>query len=190
MRSILVPPLRPTLWRTCRVLANEVRLRLFREVAVHPGQGVSSIASTLGLSVALASKYLRELNARGLVAARRVAGEVRYRCVADASIPGAGRLLRALERTYAAETQPAEVVFRLATAFTHPRRVLIVRALEGCALTKAQIRSQTGISEMALNRHLRKLESRGFVARDGGKWRCVRSKHPLAAALTELACHE
>jgi DNA-binding transcriptional ArsR family regulator len=42
MSATVELPLKPTLWRTCRVLANEVRLRLLREVAERPDQRVSA----------------------------------------------------------------------------------------------------------------------------------------------------
>jgi len=70
---------RPTLWRTCRVLANRTRLRIFRRLAQQPGQTVSDVARRLRLSLPVTSQYLRALEARGLLSARRVGLRVTYR---------------------------------------------------------------------------------------------------------------
>ncbi|MBM3889971.1 MAG: helix-turn-helix transcriptional regulator, partial [Verrucomicrobia bacterium] len=64
-------PLRPTLWRTCRVIANPTRLKIFALLAEQPGQTVSGVADRLKLPLSEASESLRALEARGLLTARR-----------------------------------------------------------------------------------------------------------------------
>ncbi len=66
-----ISSLRPTLWRTCRVLANRTRLKIYALLLRQPGQTVSAIAEQLKLPLPAASHYLRALEARGLLAVRR-----------------------------------------------------------------------------------------------------------------------
>ena len=61
--------LRPTLWRTCRVLANPTRLKMFSLLLQQPGQTVSAVAEHLSQPLSLTSEYLRALEARGFLRA-------------------------------------------------------------------------------------------------------------------------
>lgn len=179
--------LRPTLWRTCRILANRVRLRMLGELFQNPDQAVSMVAEKLDLPLAVASRYLREMNARGLLRARRSGRWVHYRPWADRSIRGATVLLRALEQTFTVEKQPVEVIYHQITAFTHPRRIAIVRTLGSTELSMASLRVRTGLCHRVLARHLRKLEARGFVLVDGKRCRCASPDDSLARTLLKLA---
>ena len=53
------PALQPTLWRTCRVLANRTRLQIFGLLRRQPNQTVSAVAQHLKLSLPVASQYSR-----------------------------------------------------------------------------------------------------------------------------------
>lgn len=160
---------------------------MLHELIQHPDQTVSAVARRVNVPPAVATQYLRALNARGLLQARRAGKWEYYRPSPDKSIPGAASLLKALEETFATEEQPIEVIFRHVTAFTHPRRLVIIRALQPRGLTKAALRIRTGISQSALTRHLAKLLDRGFVIVDGFTWRCTRPKGRLAKILLYLA---
>jgi regulatory ArsR family protein len=59
--------------------------------------------------------------------------------------------------------KPIDLIFRLSTAFTHPRRVEILRALKQRPRTLAELRQVTGVPRPSLLRHLHKLITRGFV---------------------------
>ncbi len=61
----------PTLWRTCRVLANPKRLACLRAVMGTPNLCVEEIAREAGLDEVQGSMALRALQARGLIAAYR-----------------------------------------------------------------------------------------------------------------------
>lgn len=182
--------LQPSLWRTCRVLANRVRLGMLRELIRNPGQSVSDVARRLRVSPVLVTKCLRALQARGLLAARREGKYVYYRPSADESVLGAALLLRALRKTFASKKDPVEVIFRQATAFTHPRRITIISALQNEPLESRKLLTATGMSDAALRRHLLKLESRGFVIFDGRRYRCTTPKDTLAKILLRLAGQE
>ncbi|MEI6807288.1 MAG: ArsR family transcriptional regulator [bacterium] len=182
--------LSPTLWRTCRVLANRKRLAILCELFRNPGLTVTMIASRLNLQVPVTSRYTRELNARGLLQARRSGKWVRYRPFADKSVQGAVPLLRELAHAFAVEKQPIELIYRKTTAFTHPRRIAIVIALRSGCHTIPSLRSRTGISRFALARHLKKLEQRGFVWTDTNGCRILKPTNRFASELLELATQE
>ncbi len=180
-------PLSPTLWRTCRALANRKRLCLLRHVFSAPGIAVSSAAKDLGWPVPLASQYLRTLNARGLLRATRQGREVCYEAGPDPSLPETAVLLPALQAALGRRANPVDAAFRSLTAFTHPRRIILVRALSTGAGTLGEIRKRTGIPLSAAQRHLRKLRRRGFVAKNKDRYVCRHPPSTLARALMNLA---
>lgn len=180
--------LRPTLWRTCRTLANRSRLKLFCFLLSHPGSSVTEIAVELKMHPALASQFLRELNARGLLLATRHAARVFYRVGADRSVPQASALVEALTEAFHHERDPLGVIYRKVTAFTHPRRIAIVGRLRQGPARFAELSRQLGISPSALKRHLHKLASRGFLQAGGdrGVYAIARNGSPLEMALRKL----
>jgi DNA-binding transcriptional ArsR family regulator len=174
----------PTLWRTCRVLANPLRLRCLRVVIRCPGLTVKQIAAQAGLQEAVASLYLRQLQARGLIRAERVSRWVRYAAVADTSVVHAGAVVAGMRGMFRRRMRRPDETMRVLTAFTHPRRLAILRALPACgARSAADLLSTTDMSEPALSRHLDKLERHGLLASTAAGWSLARHLHPLAAVL-------
>ena len=149
---------------------------------------VSAVATQAGISAVLASRYLRSLSARGLLATRRQSRWVYYRPAADPSVYGSVELLRALRKTLRGGRAPIDSAFRHVTAFTHPRRIAIARALASGALTTTDLARSTGISRIALRRHVAKLSRRGLVTEQNGLWQLARPRGSLAIALVPLAC--
>ncbi|MDZ8119850.1 ArsR family transcriptional regulator [Pontiella agarivorans] len=178
--------LHPSLWRTCRVLANENRLHLLWKLFQEGESSVSRLGEAVGLTEPVASSYLRALNARGLILPRRQKNFVLYRPLANPEVAGADRLLEALRGAYDA-FMPVPAVIRSVTAFTHERRIEIVRALSGGELAELQLSMKTGISPQALYRHLRKLEARNFVERGGEKLHLSEPDEGLSKELLALA---
>jgi DNA-binding transcriptional ArsR family regulator len=177
----------PTLWRTCRVLANRKRLRILAHLARQPSQTVSSAARHMKLSLPTASQYLRALEARGLLTCRRVGPRVEY-CLADGRSEGAAKqLVAALRLVLGRGGDRFERVFKSATAFTHPRRVEIFRTIAKGADSFAKIQAATRISVPALQRQLEKLEARGFIASTRGAYAVRLQTEPFARALARLA---
>ncbi|MBU1692967.1 MAG: helix-turn-helix domain-containing protein [Verrucomicrobia bacterium] len=179
--------LHPTLWRTCRVLAGETRIRLLRLVVNNPGRTVSDLAATIGISLPRASQELRRLQSRGLLQAVRVGRQVRYQPIPDPQVPSAKPLLKAAETVFRrfpreAETRLAEI----ATAFSHPRRIAIVRELLWAPQDTLSLLNGVGIPRISLNRHLRLLRARGLVEHRGGKNRLTASHHPLVQCLARM----
>jgi DNA-binding transcriptional ArsR family regulator len=180
--------LHPTLWRTCRVLANRNRLRIFGCLLQQPDQTVTAVANRLRLPVAVASQYLRALEARSLLVARRKGRYVSYRVSDDERAGAVEALVAALRTVFQREHDPITTVFKLATAFTHPRRVAVVQALAGGARTLQELHDRTDISFPALMRHLAKLEARGLMMRGNGIYVLVPQRAPLPRALATMAC--
>jgi len=180
-------PLQPTLWRTCRVLANRTRLQMLGLLVRHPNQTVSAVARRLRVPLPVASQYLRALEARGLLTVRRAGARVRYELGAATSGEAAQELIEALRRAFQRDPTPVETLFNLATAFTQPRRIEIVRALNQEAQSRVQLKAATGISTRALARHLRKLETRGFVVCRQGIYVLTAQPHGFGRALASLA---
>lgn len=190
--SLLQPDgLHPTLWRTCRILANRTRLGILRELCAHPDQRVSEIAHRLGLSLPLASQALRALNARGLLLARRIGPLVYYSPIANRSIQDSIRLLSVIRQTFAADMHPCENIMQYASAFTQPRRLLIIQTLAGQGPMRLRnIAFTIKISRRALRRHLNKLQARGFLECVNGSYACAVPRHRFARLLMQLTRNE
>ena len=173
----------PTLWRTCRVLANRKRLQTLALLIRRPNQTVSAIAESLNLSMPAASQYLRALEARGLLICCRVGRRVEYR--PSAGTRGAGEeIVKSLRRVFRQRPEPIETIFKLSTAFTHPRRVELFRALMNGADSIAKLEAATKMPPRALSRHLAKLEARGFVKQEAVLLLAVTShRHPFGRVL-------
>jgi DNA-binding transcriptional ArsR family regulator len=154
--------LHPTLWRTCRVLANEQRLKLLYALFEKGEQCVFELAEKTGMSESQASIHLRALNSRGLILQRRSRMRVLYHAEANQEVESAPRLLDALHTCYHQKI-PIPSLIRQATAFTHPRRIEIIQCIPQSGATKDRLSEKTKISLPALSRHLKKLKMRGFV---------------------------
>ena len=124
--------LKPTYWRTCRALANEDRLRLFKAVVENEGRfSVRQYARLLGLQDDVASVYLRQMNARGLLGVTREHIKVFYNLNRDRSLPQAAELQKALA-TYMRGNLPADwedILVRIFKGFTHFNRLAIIARL-------------------------------------------------------------
>ena len=181
------PPIQPTLWRTCRVLANRTRLRMLAYVFENPNQSVSSIAKHLNLPLPVASQYLRALEARSLLASRRLGRLVKYRLGSPPPESSLHHLVSSLRAAFRQRPVPIEMLYKTATACTHPRRIEILRSLHGAAQSVEQIRTTTRISARALVRHLHKLKSRGCVNERQGIYLLTSPPDQFGRALAQLA---
>src|SRR5437868_11781588 len=181
------PSSQPTLWRTCRVLANRKRLQTLALLIREPNQTVSAVAEHMSLSMPAASQYLRALEARGLLTCQRVGRRVAYRPSTVTSEGAAEEIIEALRLVFRRRPQPIEAIFKLATGFTHPRRVEVFRALTNGAVSFAKLQSATKIPARALSRHLAKLETRGFVKNEMDLYTATMHRHPFGRVLARLA---
>ena len=181
-------PTRPTLWRTCRAIANHRRLQIVSALIQKPDQTVSAIAEQLHLPMSLASEYLRTLEARGLLSVRRVGRRVKYRPHSESNSGSA--LIVALRKVFRCEQKPCDIIFKCATAFTHPRRIELFKILFGKPCRIRELRDATRMSARSLARHLQKLELRGFVVREHRVCVTANPDNDFARELARLAAHQ
>ncbi len=179
--------LHPTLWRTCRTLADRTRLEIVRDLIKNPGRSVSEVATRHDISVPMASISLRALNARGILASCREGTSIFYSVSPNESISWTRQLTVAISKVFTHNRSPLDVLCRQATAFTHPRRITICRALifKG-RLSCKHLVFQSRISRPALRRHLIKLQKRGFVSLEKKLWRITTPSDDFSRALIKI----
>ena len=189
MISATSPSSQPTLWRTCRVLANRKRLQILALLIRQPNQTVSAVAERMSLSMPAASQYLRALEARGLLTCRRVGRRVEYRPSPGTGEGAAEEIVKALRVAFRQRVRPIEAIFKLATGFTHPRRIEVFRALTNRGDSFGNLQAATNTPARALSRHLAKLEARGFVKNEGAQYVATIHRHPFGRVLARSARH-
>jgi DNA-binding transcriptional ArsR family regulator len=177
----------PTLWRTCRALANRQRLLMLRSILMHPNCSVSEIAHRMRVSMPVASQYLRTLNARGVLRAERIGRWVLYRVQPDPSNPQAIALLPSLSELITTSLTALETAFAALTGFTHPRRIAVIQILAGGSAGINTLSIKTGMSKQSVLRHLRKLRRRGYIYRRDHQYHIQHPPSRLMKTLLKLA---
>lgn len=179
--------LHPTLWRTCRVLAGNTRLRLLRQLQDAPGHDVSSLAEIVGIGVSDASQELRRLQSRGLLQTDRKGARLIYRIGADPQVPSAAPLLKALLKAFASRPPDQDpAMMPIATGLAHPRRIAIAKTLMDSPAGILSLRIATRMPPAPMSRHLGILKAGGWVQADKRTLSFRPSAHPLALALARL----
>jgi DNA-binding transcriptional ArsR family regulator len=180
--------LHPTLWRTCRVLANPVRLRVLQAVVAAPGSCVEEIRQACRIPQSSASHHLRQLQARGLLTARVNGRRVEYLPRTDPAV-GHADLVFAAVRAALARNEPPARIGRTLHALTQARRIAIVRALREGPATTDELVARCRISYPAVYRHLHKLLSRTAILQDEtGRYLLCEKMPPLCHDLVRIAC--
>ena len=180
----------PTIWRTCRVLANKRRLACLKAVLRQPGETVGVIAASAKIPQDQASLCLRALQARGILHASRESRWVRYHPLPDPLVPVAAPILAGMSQTVLNEKLAAPRIIRCLTAFTHPRRLVILRSLQQHGpMSFAELARRSRISSTALFRHLKKLEERGLVKEGEPGWALNLEHERLADTFLALIAH-
>jgi DNA-binding transcriptional ArsR family regulator len=169
-----------------RTIACRVRLRMLAQLTTAGELAPTALARALHLPIDAVSAHLRRLSAAGLIQRRR-SGTWSY-CVASSpaaagTLPAriAAWLYQALKSPKRAPATGAgarnhtpdltelqqrqhTVIFEAATAFTHVRRLQLIRRLDGqVTVTAAALTEQLHMSPAALSRHMAKLIRRGYV---------------------------
>lgn len=179
--------LAPTLWRTFRVIASGIRLRCLKVVLKTPECSVEQVAEAVGISEIQSSLALRALQSRGLIASRRLSRWVLYAPEPDVSVVTAKAFLSTLEAALLDSHVPVIRIAEAATAFTHPRRIDIVRAIaQAGEVDPLGLSAQLGFSPAATFRHLAILESRGVVAKIDGKSALAKPRTRLGRELLSI----
>jgi DNA-binding transcriptional ArsR family regulator len=183
--------LNPTLWRSCRVLANDLRLRLLALVIERPGLTVSAAASIARVGRPAASLGLRALEARGFLKVRRQGRWVQYSPLTQNDNGPNAALAKAVTARLRRNPAAREAIYRLATALTHPTRIAVVRALAEKRRKLADLRHAVALPGRTLLRHLEKLKARGFIEQTRTPhhrtYYLRELKDPLARTLRTLA---
>ena len=179
--------LSPTLWRTCRVLANSSRLRCLKAVLKCPGRTVEDVAAAVGLTEDKASLALRSLQSRGLLSSKRRSRWLHYHPETDPAVVSADSFLDAAMRALIDQRMAEQDVGTAMQAYTHPRRIAIVRAVAHADdLQPADLCEMLDISPQAMSRHLGKLTSLGVVLVTKKGCMLSSSRSDLAEALLRI----
>ena len=178
--------LNPTLWRTCRAVSIPTRLNLLRTLFRFHESTVATLARETRISESMASIQLRALNSRGLISARPSGKWVFYSDSSNPAIESSTMILEALKECCAVKMTNMELI-EMATAFTHQRRIIIVKSLDGGSKPLGQLSTATQIPPPSLHRHLAKLENRKVVLSKGDLYSLAPPKNPLGKALLEIA---
>jgi DNA-binding transcriptional ArsR family regulator len=154
--------LRPTVWRTVRVLANVFRLRFLRAVFEAKGtKNVSDLAKEIGVSVSAASIYLRALNARGLVNVERKGVNVLYGDGKNRSLPEAQLLQSAFAMVFAESKNTedwAQNQVAMLSAYSHPLRIkMVAELLHGKPVGFMELVERVKAPKATVYRHVSKL---------------------------------
>ena len=181
-----MPPLSPTIWRTCRVLNGRIRLQLLRMVITHPGFNVSELAHAVGVGVSDASQELRRIQSRGLIRRTCRGPAVVYMPVSDPLVPSAAPLLLALESAWATAAAPNDAIESIAKGLAHERRVALVRALASHPRAPAELMGEFHTGSKNLTRHLSILRQTGWVVWERRAYHLLPATHPVHVALLKL----
>ena len=185
--------LTPSLWRTCRALANRKRLELLKRVIEQEPVSVEVLAPQVGISVCTCSQWLRLLNSRGLLSVVRQGRWVYYSSGADPAVKQSEEILTAIRmvlRTCRREDD-YDAILKALTAFTHPRRIQIVKAISVTDdLPVDRLMQVSHISRPALFRHLQKLVQRSLLTVTDGRYALALPETVFAYSLLRLALND
>jgi len=177
------------IWKTCRVLANEARLRILKLLMQGPELCVSNIAQLEGMTIVVASRHLRLLHESGLVVQAREGKWTFYKAVAPRESFLAHKIYKPLKIQLLNSKNQIPKLLKSATAFTHPRRIEIVKMLSGTPQTFDALQDLCTISSRAMTRHLDKLLSRGLVQKNPDNYRLLSGKTEFEKILLDACCH-
>ena len=143
--------LAPTLWRTFRVIASGIRLRCLKVVLKTPECSVEQVAEAVGISEIQSSLALRALQSRGLLASKRQSRWVLYAPDPDVSVMAAKAFLSAMKTALLDSRIDASRIVNAAKAYTHPRRIDIVRAIAQAGETQNPARARVAVDRSGLS---------------------------------------
>lgn len=186
-KYISMQSLSPTLWRTCRVIANDSRLNLLRVLFEYGENTVTALGKRTGLAEPHVSLHLRLLNSRGLITARHDGKWVYYTAMPNRAVKHAPEIMDALEKTVADTGMKNRHVLKIATAFTHERRIVIVRHLQPGSTSARALSLRTQIPLMTLYRHLDKLVARRIVKSENHLYALGKPSKLLGETLLSIA---
>lgn len=179
--------LNPTLWRTCRMLSGDTRLRLLRALHDQPGRNVTELARAMEIGRSDASQELRRIQSRGLLQPEHRGAALIYRVGADPQVASAAPLLKALKAAFSSAAAGQVATIRaIANGLAHPKRIAILKSLmqapKSVYALQKEIRTEFG----NLQRHVQTLRAGGLVSRKDRLLHFTAPTHPLARAFILL----
>jgi predicted transcriptional regulator len=185
----MADPLNPTLWRTCRMLANARRLRIIHHLIDREPQTLTQLAKACKMSISACSQYTRQITARGICREIRNGRFAYFDLYPDPAISYSELLLESLIRSLKLAKQNYKGQIADLTAYTHVSRMRIVRHIKQHGVTStSEMKRVLHISRPALLRHIQKLKRRNTLeAVKTGGYQLRQPKTILAKALLVIA---
>ena len=179
--------LNPTLWRTCKMLAGQSRVRLLRALYTQPGQSVSELGRVVGLREPATSQELRRIQSRGLLQATRRGRYLIYQMAADPQVVSAAPILKAIRESLATLPPERDIeMVNIGNALAHERRIRLIRQLLQQPLPLGELLMNSRIPIRPFYLHLQTLQAGGFIVILERQVQLITPPHPLAKALIRL----
>lgn len=179
--------LTPTLWKTCRVVANPVRLRILRILMKEKALTVMDMVRLMAMPKGTVSLYLKELQARGFIHAKRKSVNVFYEFKSDPVVPQAAKVMDIVTALFR-EGKGDKDVIALFSALRTSNAVKMMACLlkDGGWVDCTVIGQRLRISLLTVLKHRRTLCRNGFVEIESPARRHVLSRirampHPSPA---------
>lgn len=177
-----------TLWKTCRVLANQTRLNIIHRLYQGSKLCVQELALVEKITEPSASQHLKLLHEYGFLQQERKSKWVYYKTTEPRNDFHAAILNKSLRNEVIKSKLDHSRVIRTVTAFTHPRRIDIVKMLMNEPKKPEQLVWECDISSQALYRHVLKLVDRQIIEQKNNACRILRPSSAFITAL--LQCCE
>jgi len=175
----------PHLWITSRVIANENRLRLLREIFISPRRSVGDLSECVELTLGSTSNQLKLLCGEGFITLHRFKKKVCYNDVIPYAPPHIKKIQISLKNELKPDTT-LSFICKEATGTTHQRRIEIINRLNQAPRSLEQLLDETIMSYSALSRHLRKLHARNYISFSEGQYRIGTPSGALAKTLLTI----
>jgi len=157
--------LNPTLWRTCRVLANIRRLNIIQHLSCKAPLTLTQLATVCKMSLPSCSQYTRQITARGLCRETQKGRYAYFDLYPDPAIPFSSILLQGIVASLKYAKKDYKEQMADLTAYTHVRRIKIVNFIASKGSVRlCDMQHELHISESALLRHINKLLRRNVVS--------------------------
>lgn len=173
------------LWETCRVIANENRLKLLQLILEDPTHCVNVLAGEVGLTPATTSTQLKHLCDEQLITPHRTGLLVRHSFGSDYAPPHIILLQAALQKSFS-KAIPYSSIIHQATGCTHQRRIELIQRIATTPASIEELVQKTPMSAAAVFRHVQKLEARGYVVFKNERYFSSKPPGYLASALAQL----
>jgi ArsR family transcriptional regulator len=177
------------IWKACRVLANESRLKILKRLMQGAELCVTDIADIEGVALVTASEHLRLLHESGFLRQERKSKWIFYSAELSSGNPVAENMFNPLRKQLITAGNQIPLLLSLLTSFTHPRRVGIVKNIFGFSRSFDDLIEVCDISKPAMHRHLDKLVVRKVICQDADVYRIVPGGTELKRVLIKL-CRE